>query len=173
MTLREFLTSPAPASPRYHAHVPGEPVPYGNFRISLTGGKPRLYLQNAAEMKAWQDRMRAAMAVSAPDRLPAHEAWEVQILVMLARPRGHLGVRGLLRKLAPLWPWVRPDLDKIIRATLDCATDRWWRDDGAVVRIVAEKAYVNPGSQMVPGVRVWARPLTGTKPQWEVPEWAE
>jgi Holliday junction resolvase RusA-like endonuclease len=39
------------------------------------------------------------------------------------------------------WPAVLPDVDKLIRSTLDSLTGVLWKDDAQVVRVLAEKVY--------------------------------
>ena len=39
------------------------------------------------------------------------------------------------------WPSVKPDIDKLTRATLDALTGILYVDDGQVVRVLAEKVY--------------------------------
>jgi Holliday junction resolvase RusA-like endonuclease len=73
---------------------------------------------------------------------------------LLPRPASHYGTgrnASQVRASAPRWPGVRPDLDKLLRSTLDGLTDAGvWRDDSQVVSISAAKVYAKNGD--TPGV---------------------
>jgi len=57
------------------------------------------------------------------------------------------------------WPDKRPDLDKLLRSTLDGLTGEVFADDAQVILLVAEKAYPGEAKRSldVPGaqVKVW------------------
>ncbi len=48
-----------------------------------------------------------------------------------------------------LYPWRRPDVDKLARAVLDSLTGVLFADDGQIVRLTAEKVYGTPGVHVV------------------------
>lgn len=54
-----------------------------------------------------------------------------------------------------LWPTVKPDLDKLVRAILDAGTGVLWIDDAQVRFIEARKVY----AVSVPGVYVNVHPM--------------
>ena len=58
------------------------------------------------------------------------------------RPKGHTRKDGTLRKSAPLWPAVRPDTTKLVRAVEDALTGIVWADDALIVDQQACKTYV-------------------------------
>lgn len=63
----------------------------------------------------------------------------------LTRPQGHRNARGELKPSAPRYPATTPDLDKIIRSTLDALTQAAViQDDRLVVAIDAVKLYATP-----------------------------
>lgn len=55
-----------------------------------------------------------------------------------------------------LFPWRRPDLDKLERAILDSLTGVLFRDDAQIVAVTKRKSY---GAE--PGVEVLVEPLVG------------
>jgi len=63
----------------------------------------------------------------------------------LPRPLEHYGTgknSARLRPAAPAYPVRAPDLDKLIRAICDAATDAGaWKDDSQVVTILAHKRF--------------------------------
>jgi Holliday junction resolvase RusA-like endonuclease len=61
----------------------------------------------------------------------------------MPRPKGHFGANGLLPS-APLYPTVRPDVTKLLRAIEDALTGIIWRDDSQVVAQHALKGYGEP-----------------------------
>ena len=67
----------------------------------------------------------------------------VRVTFYLQRPSGHSGMRGL-KPSAPLHPAKVPDLDKLIRSTLDGLTQASVLvDDSRVVVIDARKTYAD------------------------------
>jgi hypothetical protein len=66
-----------------------------------------------------------------------------------ARPKGHYGSgrnAAVLKPGAPRSPAGKPDLDKVLRSTLDALGEAGcYRDDSQVVAVEAQKAYCEPG----------------------------
>lgn len=62
-----------------------------------------------------------------------HVPVEVMLEFMFPRPKGAPKGR--------LFPSVKPDADKLVRAIFDALTNVLWADDAQVVRITAEKVY--------------------------------
>jgi Holliday junction resolvase RusA-like endonuclease len=69
----------------------------------------------------------------------------VAVRFRLPRPAGHYRTGAnahLLRETAPAWPSGRPDVDKLLRSTLDALGEAGlWRDDCQVVQAVAVKVW--------------------------------
>jgi crossover junction endodeoxyribonuclease RusA len=69
----------------------------------------------------------------------------------LPRPKSHHGAKGL-KPSAPRYPATTPDLDKLIRSSLDALTQAAvFADDALVVRIGATKWYAD---EVLPGARI-------------------
>lgn len=101
----------------------------------------------------WREAVRDAVAAAIRSQT-AHDMWagvldepvEVRITFTLPRPRS----------ARRPWPSVTPDLDKLVRSTLDgISMGGAWVDDKLAVRIVTEKVYVgSPGALERPGAVV-------------------
>jgi Holliday junction resolvase RusA-like endonuclease len=137
--------------------VLGTPAPKGSARAMLIGGRARLIASsssaNAKRQRSWSESVRSAATLD----VLAGAVW-VSITFRLARPRGHYGKRGL-RQNAPLWPVVYPDIDKLVRCTLDALTGMAFKDDSQVVSLYVGKTYAVPGRE---GARImvgeWPEP---------------
>lgn len=133
--------------------VLGVPAPKGSGRAVLIGGKARHIASgsdaNARKMRGWDAAVReaAARAVGVVDAPPfVGAALKVRLVFHLARPGGHWGKRGL-KPSAPPYPASKPDLDKLVRATLDALTGIVFDDDARLVDLVALKLYAQPGRE--------------------------
>jgi Holliday junction resolvase RusA-like endonuclease len=78
----------------------------------------------------------------------------LQLHFYFPRPASHYRKDGVhLRGSAPLEMFVRPDLDKLIRAIGDALMDAGvLRDDSQLAGIDAEKEYAEPGT--APGAQI-------------------
>ena len=131
-------------------HVRGIPAPKGSARAMLIGGRSRLIASssnaNARAQAAWVNAIRSAWAKAvAPLTGPC---W-VNVLFHMPRPRGHYGTgrnSAKLKPSAPPRPTSFPDLDKLVRTTLDALTGLAFADDSQVVSIAAAKAYAVSGA---------------------------
>lgn len=125
--------------------VHGKPAPQGSKRLVGHG----VLIESSKHVKPWRtavafavaDAIRAAQAGPAS----ANAAWAVDLIFTMQRPRNHF--RGgkhadELRADAPRAPAVTPDLDKLIRSTLDGLADGGAvPNDSHVVELHAVKTY--------------------------------
>lgn len=116
--------------------VLGTPAPQGSKAGYVRGGRAVL-VESSAKVKPW----RQDVAAAAEQRV-SETGWQppmfagVALIFYLARPRS---VRRLL-------PGVKPDLDKLVRSTLDALTTAGaLLDDATVVRLTASKEYALDG----------------------------
>lgn len=105
--------------------------PMGSPRAIVSEGKKGSTGQKA--LKAWRDAI-----VAEAQRAGLHETLEgpvrVQIVFALPRPKSYPAWRWL--------HWVRPDLDKLSRSTLDgLTTAKVYKDDAQVVELAVRKVY--------------------------------
>lgn len=136
--------------------VIGTPAPQGSKRHVGNG----VMVESSKKVKPWRQDVAAA-AREAAER----EGWtapdgDVPVFVSfrLARPRGHYGTgrnASVVRPSAPLRPAVKPDLDKLLRSTLDALTTSGViRDDAQVCLLSATKEYADLDAPVGASVRV-------------------
>lgn len=114
--------------------IPGESEPQGSTRAFVVGKRAVITSDNK-NLKAW--RARAAEIMQAEcRRIGLSEPWDEPVRVWLTDYR--LKPKSVKRA----WPSTKPDLDKIVRATLDALTQAGViRDDSRVCEIEAYKCY--------------------------------
>jgi Holliday junction resolvase RusA-like endonuclease len=72
------------------------------------------------------------------------QPFEILICYYLPRPNGDFEkASGMVKAGARSTPWVKPDWDKLSRATCDALTGLVWDDDSRVVRAVVEKRFAS------------------------------
>ena len=131
-----------------HIDVIGLPAPQGSKRHVGKG----IMVESSKKVKPWrQDVKYAALEViNAQSPIPfAPMSGPLRITVMfyLPRPKGHYRTganAAMFRDNAPTFPAGRPDLDKLLRSTLDAIGESGcWGDDAQVVKIHAGKHYAD------------------------------
>jgi Holliday junction resolvase RusA-like endonuclease len=137
--------------PRLVVIVHGIPAPQGSKTRMPNGA----LVESSAKVRPWREAVRhTAENAMRPPGFP-DESWPdyplaVHLTFTLPRPRSHYRTgkhAHQLREDAPDHPARRPDLDKLIRSTLDGLTDSGIiADDAAVVILRAVKCY--PGGDM-------------------------
>lgn len=108
-----------------HFFVSGRPIPQGSLKF-INGHAIHVRAQDLALWRA--DIANCARATGIGK---AEGAVEVVLTFVMLKPK------SVKRKE----PFVRPDLDKLIRAVLDGLTDVAYLDDQQVTRITATKTY--------------------------------
>lgn len=121
----------------------GAPSPKGSYRIVGRGKQSRVIPDNA-KTNPWQSAVGwAAKVAMGPAALIRDTPLRVTLTFYLPRPVRPKGDR----------PMVKPDLDKLVRATLDGMTGVLFDEDSRVVEIVASKFYAvvgqSPGCSIV------------------------
>lgn len=146
-------------SPSLSFRVFGEPAPQGSKRggVSSKTGKTFVYEQNSKTQTQWrQDVIAAAEAArQAANWMSASGSVRVAVKFLLTRPAS---VRVDKRP----YPCVKPDIDKIVRNTLDALKQAGvYGDDAAVIDLQAAKRYATADPDGAPGafVRVDLVPL--------------
>lgn len=151
----------------------GIPGPQGSKKAipqsKIGPGGQRFYtgkvsmVESSKKVKPWRAAVHEAAAEAIPAPLPG--GVNVSITFYLPRPAGHFGTgrnAGTLKPSAPLYPTVKPDVDKLIRATLDALTSAGaYADDARVVDLHTAKRYADnraPGAyvQLLPKADVRA-----------------
>lgn len=158
---------------RLRAVVYGTPAPQGSkranpiYRGSAKNGTRRFTGRvTLTEMSKKVAPWREAVQEAAREAIRAQESgqavlapWEplqgpVEVRVTFAMPRGKTVRRP--------WPCVAPDLDKLVRSTLDgLSMAGVWKDDALAVRLVVEELYAgSPGTLDSPGAVIELHTLT-------------
>lgn len=144
--------------------VAGTPGPQGSkkgFAIArkdkVTGqkvytGKVAM-VESSKKVKPWREAVVEAVKKVVTE--PIDGAVNVAIVFYVPRPKKHYRTgrfAHLLRDDAPLYPTTNPDVDKLVRATLDALTmARAYKDDSVVVDQHGSKRYAD---HRVPGARI-------------------
>jgi Holliday junction resolvase RusA-like endonuclease len=139
--------------------VDGEPAPQGSKSVGRHGG----VYEKSKKVKPWRDAIRAAALArtGAAASAPVTGAVTVNITFWLPRPAGHYRTgrnSHLLHYSAPRCPLTRPDLDKLVRSTLDGLKEAGiYGDDGQVVDLSAHKRYADAINGEKPGaeIEIW------------------
>jgi Holliday junction resolvase RusA-like endonuclease len=135
-----------------HVNVVGTPAPQGSKRHVGNG----IMIESSKKVKPWRQDVKAAALDRLAGEPPADGELSIDIGFWLARPKGHYRSgrnAQLLRDSAPRRPTTKPDLDKLIRSTLDALKDAGvYRDDSQIVTVYAQKFYADrqpPGAQIL------------------------
>lgn len=133
--------------------VPGIPQPGGSkraFPIKRKDGSVGVAVSDDnPKVKGWREVVVAYATEACTSPLEGPVRLEIEFF--LPRPQGHFSKKGL-RASAPLFPAVRPDTTKLVRALEDALAGLAWRNDAQVVIQNASKLYCAEGAQ--PGARV-------------------
>lgn len=134
--------------------VYGTPKPQGSKRHVGNG----VMIESAgAALRTWREDVKhAALREREALDAPLSGSIAVQIVFYLVRPQSHYRTgenKHLLRAAAPVFPHRRPDLDKLLRSTLDAISSAGlWHDDCCAVQVAAAKTYAHNGH--APGAQI-------------------
>lgn len=154
----------------YSARVTGIPAPQGSKRAYIIPAKgPRRARVNLVESSSAVKPWRAAVVRdwAAAGHPTAPGAVSVLIDFRLPRPKAHYGTGRNAGKIRAAVRWIwhvkKPDLDKLIRSTLDGLTTAGaYQDDSVVVGLSVRKEYVTEGQE--PGATVTVAHLRERSP---------
>lgn len=135
----------------------GTPAPQGSKRGFAVKGRV-VMVESSAKVKPWrQDVAVAAREAAGALALPVFPAGTpllIEVTFTLRKPAS-------APKRKRTWPATRPDLDKLVRSTLDGLSGVAWYDDSQVVEVAAAKRYPSEGvdALSVPGALIRIRGL--------------
>jgi len=127
--------------------VHGTPAPQGSKRAFAHKNTGRIVVveQQHARVKSWRQAVIGAAGGTGFGDGPIM----LTVTFWLNRPKGHYGTgrnAGKLKASAPRFPASMPDLDKLLRATMDALTAAGcWTDDSQVICCSAAKYYAPAG----------------------------
>lgn len=129
--------------------VPGIAAPAGSKRGFINRKSGRVIItDDSKRSKPWQASVADA-ATEAMDGPLLAGPLELILTFTVPRPQGHYGTgrnAGTVKQSAPLFPVVKPDVTKLVRAVEDALTGIVWRDDAQVISQHASKVYGEPAS---------------------------
>lgn len=132
--------------------LPIEPVAQARPRARRFGKGIRLYdPPKTAKFK----RSLHKLAKASYHGKPLDGELEVTVIFGRAVQKSISKKERKLRLLGRHRPIVKPDLDNYIKATLDALTGVLWKDDNAIVKMVAEKRYMEQ-----PRIEIEVRSMT-------------
>lgn len=101
----------------------------------------RLFVRDSNKnAKTWRRSVEIMAKKSSPDQ-PWSEPVVVTVEFRYARPKYHFRSNGELKPNAPVYVNRKPDIDKIVRNTLDGLTGYIFDDDKQVIGIKSAKVY--------------------------------
>lgn len=128
--------------------VHGIPAPQGSKRHVGNG----IMVESSKRVKPWREAVKWAALDAGVEQLDGPV--EVRVTFHFPRPKSHYRTgrnAGVLRDDAPGFVTSRPDIDKILRSTLDALGEAGcWRDDAQVALVWTVKAYDSqPGAFII------------------------
>lgn len=128
--------------------VYGEPAPQGSKKAYVRGGRA-VVVEQSAKVAPWRNSVSAA-AVQVRQEQPTQFIDAVAVRIVFFMPRPVSVPKGRM------YPSVKPDLDKLVRSTLDALSDAGvWTGDQLVVQLHASKRYATADVECAPGATIW------------------
>lgn len=123
--------------------VKGKPVPQGSMKFI----RPGVMIHSRAEdLAVW--RADIARGASLAGFRPVEGGIKITTDFLLLKPKS----------TNRMFPWVKPDLDKLVRAVLDALTGTAYEDDSQVILIQATKTYAEKQGVWITIEQVWNHP---------------
>lgn len=132
--------------------LPIEPVAQARPRARRFGKGIRLY--DPPKTATFKRKLHKLAKESYHDK-PLDGELEVTVIFGRAVQKSISKKERKLRLLGRHRPIVKPDLDNYIKSTLDALTGVLWKDDNAIVKLVAEKRYMEQ-----PRIEIEVRSMT-------------
>lgn len=132
--------------------LPIEPVAQARPRARRFGKGIRLY--DPPKTATFKRKLHKLAKESYHDK-PLDGELEVTVIFGRAMQKSISKKERKLRLLGRHRPIVKPDLDNYIKSTLDALTGVLWKDDNAIVKLVAEKRYMEQ-----PRIEIEVRSMT-------------
>lgn len=132
--------------------VLGLPAPQGSKRHVGRG----ILVESSSKVGPWREAVVAAATNQGAANKNMDGPLKVDVSFYFPRPKAHFSASGQLKASAPFVHAVTPDLDKVVRATLDALTQAAViTDDARVQEIQARKLYAT--SDRAPGAVIFVK----------------
>ena len=137
----------------------GTPAPQGSKRGFARNGRVQM-VESSKKVGPWREAVVAECQRAGLAGAMLADPVAVAVAFYLPRPKGHHGTgrnASTVKPTAPTRPGGKPDLDKLVRSTLDALAQAGvFADDALVVTVNAEKRWCDEASP-VPGAWVQVR----------------
>lgn len=125
---------------RYQWRVVGKPEPQPRVKAARAGGFTRVYTPPKAD--SWKSLIALAIAQGQRPPEPIDGPVSLHLNFTVQRPGKHYRSNGTLKADAPTECPTKPDLDNLVKATMDAMSAAGvWSDDARVARLAASKTY--------------------------------
>ena len=125
--------------------VMGTPAPQGSKRHVGNG----VMIESSKKVKPWRQDVKYAALESNDDGTgcPISGPVNIRVTFYLPRPKSHYGTgrnSGQIRTTAPSKPAGKPDIDKLLRSTLDALTEAGvFVDDAQITDVLMGKRFAD------------------------------
>lgn len=132
--------------------VLGVPAPQGSKRHVGRG----ILVESSTKVGPWREAVVAAAANQGVANRQLDGPLSVDVSFYFPRPKSHYRANGELKPAAPYVHFTTPDLDKVLRSTLDALTQAAViTDDARVQQVQARKLYAT--SERAPGAIIFVK----------------
>ena len=132
-----------------HIDVLGLPAPQGSKRHVGRG----ILVESSTKVGPWREAVVAAATNQGAANLRLDGPVKLDVSFYLPRPKAHYRANGELRPTAPFVQSNTPDIDKLLRSTLDALVQAAViADDARVQELEARKLYAT--SERAPGALI-------------------
>lgn len=133
------------------------------MRAFIASGRAIVTDSKNAELRAYERDVRD-IALRELTRLArpcaSEQPFEILLAYYLPRSSGDFDAHGYVKAGARSTPWVKPDIDKLTRATFDALTGIVFDDDARIVRVVCEKRFATRERDIGVWIECRVRPST-------------
>lgn len=137
--------------------IGGKPVEKNRPRFVRRGKITNVYTDQKKQADEWLYKAKNQIGVMIEKNMPIHLNAEF----IFSRPKSHLGTgrnAGILKKSAPKYHTIKPDIDNLVKFALDVLNKHAFHDDSQVVSDISRKRWAVPGEG--PHTRINLKTLT-------------
>lgn len=125
----------------------GEPTPKPAPRVGKTKTGKTIVFKPGRKVRSWERCVREWAVASMSNHTPflAKDEVECMLLFALRRPSSHYTKTGSLKRSAPITPNRKPDLDNLVKSTLDAMEGIVFDNDSRITKRITGKVYAELG----------------------------